>query len=90
MIRNAFIYPIKFYQKNISPHRKACCRFYPSCSQYAAEAISERGVIIGLALASYRLLRCNPLCEGGYDPVKKPRGSAKSACGKDIYKTGGN
>jgi putative membrane protein insertion efficiency factor len=47
------------------------CRFTPSCSHYAVEAVQRRGPIIGLALATWRVLRCNPLSKGGYDPVVK-------------------
>ncbi|HBM15006.1 MAG TPA: membrane protein insertion efficiency factor YidD [Lentisphaeria bacterium] len=46
-----------------------CCRFYPSCSEYSAQAIGKHGVIIGLLLTIYRLLRCQPYCKSGYDPV---------------------
>ena len=60
---------ILFYKRSISPHFPACCRFTPTCSQYAIEAISRFGAIRGMALAIYRILRCNPFCRGGYDPV---------------------
>ena len=60
---------IKFYQKSISPRKIPCCRFIPSCSKYAIEAITVHGAFKGSALAVYRILRCNPLCRGGYDPV---------------------
>ena len=53
----------------ISPLFPDSCRFYPSCSQYAIEAIGKFGAIKGMALAMYRILRCNPFCRGGYDPV---------------------
>ena len=74
-VRGIFILPIRFYQKHISPYKVRCCRFVPSCSAYAVEAIQKRGVIVGLFLAVRRLLRCNPLCrQCGYDPVpEKPR-----------------
>lgn len=55
----------------MSPSLGANCRFYPTCSQYAIEAIEEWGVIIGIFLGLWRLLRCHPLCKGGYDPVPK-------------------
>lgn len=64
---------IKFYRKHISPTKIPCCRFEPTCSQYAIEALQERGVIVGGALSLWRILRCNPLCKGGYDPVPKKK-----------------
>ena len=67
------IWLIRFYQKNISPRKISCCRFTPTCSSYAIEAIQKRGVIVGTALSIWRILRCNPLCKGGYDPVPEKR-----------------
>ncbi len=61
---------IRFYQKNISPIKKPCCRFYPTCSEYAVEAIEKYGALKGSLMAVWRILRCNPFCKGGYDPVK--------------------
>ena len=60
---------IKGYHKHISPLFPQACRFYPTCSMYAVEAIERFGVIRGSLLATYRILRCNPFCRGGYDPV---------------------
>ncbi|MBQ7226751.1 MAG: membrane protein insertion efficiency factor YidD [Clostridia bacterium] len=60
---------IKFYRKAISPFLPSSCRFTPSCSAYALEAIEKFGAIKGSLLATYRILRCNPFCRGGYDPV---------------------
>ena len=60
---------IRFYQKNISPLKKPCCKYYPTCSNYAVEAISRFGAFKGFFLAFYRVLRCNPFSLGGYDPV---------------------
>ena len=60
---------IRFYQRNISPRHPACCRFTPTCSQYALEAVQKYGALKGGFLAIGRILRCNPLCKGGYDPV---------------------
>ncbi len=60
---------VKFYRKAISPLKLPCCRFSPTCSKYAIEAIEVHGAIKGTGLAIWRVLRCNPLCKGGYDPV---------------------
>ena len=61
---------IRFYQRNISPYRPACCRFNPTCSVYALEAIHKYGAIKGGWLALKRLLRCHPFYKGDYyDPV---------------------
>ena len=60
---------IRFYQKNISPLSPPRCRFIPTCSQYALEAVEKYGAVKGGFLALKRILRCNPLCKGGYDPV---------------------
>ncbi|MBQ1961798.1 MAG: membrane protein insertion efficiency factor YidD [Clostridia bacterium] len=64
---------IRFYQKNISPAKLPCCRFTPSCSAYAIEAIRIHGCLKGTVLAFWRILRCNPLCRGGYDPVPEKK-----------------
>ncbi len=61
---------IKFYRKKISPLKKPCCRFYPTCSTYALEAITKYGVLKGGFLAIKRVLKCHPFNAGGYDPLK--------------------
>ena len=63
------LFLIKGYKKWISPLLGERCRFYPSCSEYTYEAIEKYGALKGVALGAYRLLRCNPFCKGGYDPV---------------------
>lgn len=63
------ILPIRFYQRCISPLTPPACRFTPTCSQYAVEAIRKHGPFKGLALAIWRILRCNPWGGSGYDPV---------------------
>jgi hypothetical protein len=63
------ILPIRFYQYAISPMMAPRCRFFPTCSAYAEEAIRQHGAGRGLYLATKRLLRCHPFAEGGYDPV---------------------
>jgi putative membrane protein insertion efficiency factor len=60
---------IKFYQRRISRFLPSMCRFTPTCSEYAAQAIRSRGFWVGTWLAAKRIARCNPLCKGGYDPV---------------------
>ena len=60
---------IEFYQKNISPNKPQCCRFDPVCSTYAKQAFLRHGFFGGFLLAVCRVLRCNPLCRAGYDPV---------------------
>ena len=60
---------INLYRKFLSPILPRSCRFEPSCSQYALEAIERFGAIRGSILSVYRILRCNPFCRGGYDPV---------------------
>ena len=60
---------IKAYRKLISPLLPNACRFTPTCSQYALEALDKHGAIKGSILAIWRVLRCNPFCRGGYDPV---------------------
>jgi putative membrane protein insertion efficiency factor len=62
---------IRGYQALISPALPRSCKYYPSCSQYAIDALTEYGVLRGLVLSSWRLLRCNPLSYGGYDPVER-------------------
>ncbi|MCX6096124.1 MAG: membrane protein insertion efficiency factor YidD [Candidatus Bipolaricaulota bacterium] len=57
------------YQRFVSPAFPACCRFYPSCSQFAREAVRKHGALRGGCLALRRLLRCHPLRPGGVDPV---------------------
>jgi len=60
---------IRFYQKAISPYLPRSCRFYPTCSDYAIQAIQRHGISKGLGLALIRILKCNPFHPGGYDPV---------------------
>jgi len=60
---------IKFYQYAISPHLPKSCRYYPTCSAYAYEAVSKHGIIRGGFLSFKRIMRCHPFHAGGYDPV---------------------
>ncbi len=65
--------PIVAYQKLISPAIPRRCKYEPTCSRYAVEAIRQYGILRGLVLAGWRLLRCNPWSYGGYDPVESQR-----------------
>jgi putative membrane protein insertion efficiency factor len=74
LARRAAIWPVLAYQRWLSPlKRHPTCRFAPTCSAYAVEAIGHRGVVLGFALAFWRILRCNPLFAGGFDPVPRRR-----------------
>ncbi|MBO5212978.1 MAG: membrane protein insertion efficiency factor YidD [Clostridia bacterium] len=68
-MKRIFKFFIKGYRKLISPLKRPCCRFTPTCSQYALDAIDKFGAIRGMLLAIWRVLRCNPFGKGGYDPV---------------------
>ena len=67
--KRALLWLIRFYRAAISPAHRPCCRFIPTCSQYALEAVEKYGAAKGGYLALRRILRCNPFCKGGYDPV---------------------
>ncbi len=69
MLRRLFILPIRFYRAAISPMFPPVCRFTPTCSQYAIEAIMRHGVVRGSWLALRRIARCHPWGGSGYDPV---------------------
>lgn len=69
IIRKPLLVMIRFYQRCISPHFPGRCRFMPTCSQYAYEAVAKYGVVKGGFLSLKRLLKCNPFFKGGYDPV---------------------
>lgn len=70
MMKKVLLKLILFYRRNISPYKGgASCRFIPTCSQYAYEAIEKYGILKGGALSVWRILRCNPFGKGGYDPV---------------------
>jgi putative membrane protein insertion efficiency factor len=71
LIRGVMTALIRFYQVVISPHIGNCCRFEPSCSQYAIEALQIHGVIKGSWLGFKRIMRCHPFGASGYDPVPK-------------------
>jgi uncharacterized protein len=65
--------PIELYSRVISPALPPRCRYEPSCSRYASQAIAQFGILRGLVLAGWRLVRCNPWSHGGFDPVHQQR-----------------
>lgn len=69
MMKRLMLACIHFYRRQISPHTPPSCRFTPTCSQYAMTAIERFGGWRGGWMALWRILRCNPFCKGGYDPV---------------------
>jgi hypothetical protein len=71
--REVLVAPIRAYQRVVSPLLGPRCRYAPSCSDYAIDAIRELGVVRGLVLAGWRVLRCNPFSDGGLDPVSAQR-----------------
>jgi uncharacterized protein len=71
--RRLVLAPIRFYQRAISPLLPRRCKYHPTCSQYAVEAVREFGALRGAVLAAWRVLRCNPFSHGGYDPVDQQR-----------------
>jgi putative membrane protein insertion efficiency factor len=73
VVRRIATAPLKLYQVIISPALGPRCKFYPSCSEYAVQAIMRFGILRGLVLAAWRLLRCNPFSHGGFDPVENQR-----------------
>jgi putative membrane protein insertion efficiency factor len=75
------IYLIQLYRHMISPLRLPTCRFTPSCSQYAVEALAEFGLLRGTCLAAVRLAKCGPWHRGGWDPVPERRGAGTQVWG---------
>jgi len=67
----AMVLLVRAYQVTVGPLLGPCCRYAPSCSSYAIEALKVHGVVRGLVLAAWRVLRCHPFAEGGYDPVPR-------------------
>jgi uncharacterized protein len=68
-LRNIVLAPVLLYQRAVSPLLPRRCRYEPTCSRYAVQAVQEFGILRGLVLAVWRLLRCNPFSPGGFDPV---------------------
>lgn len=71
--RRVVVAPIRCYRRFVSPALPQRCKYAPSCSAYAEQAIEQYGILRGLVLAAWRLLRCNPFSHGGYDPVDAQR-----------------
>lgn len=76
-MKKVLIQFVRFYQVAISSHRPACCKYIPTCSAYAIEALERFGALKGSALAIWRILRCNPFSRGGYDPVPEKKEKVK-------------
>jgi putative membrane protein insertion efficiency factor len=72
-VRHLALVPVHFYRRVISPLLPRRCKYEPTCSTYAVQAIEELGVARGTVLAAWRVLRCNPWSHGGYDPVSAQR-----------------
>lgn len=68
-LRELLVLPIRFYMRFISPLKPATCRFRPSCSEYGLDSIRAHGVVKGLVLTSWRILRCQPFGTPGFDPT---------------------
>nr|WP_058304629.1 membrane protein insertion efficiency factor YidD [Gorillibacterium timonense] len=76
--------PVRFYRKYISPLKPPRCRYYPTCSQYALDALEEYGAVQGMWMATKRICRCHPFHPGGIDPVPpNPRKRTNPAEGKE-------
>jgi putative membrane protein insertion efficiency factor len=69
-LRGILVAPIRLYQRTLSPALPARCKYHPSCSEYAVQAVRRYGVLRGVVLAGWRLLRCNPWSHGGVDFVE--------------------
>ena len=76
----ALLYSLRGYKWLVSPWLPPSCRYVPTCSEYAMEAIERYGAVRGAAMAIWRVLRCHPFVEGGYDPVVRERAVSGSGC----------
>ena len=72
---------VRLYQKILSPILGPHCRFSPTCSDYVIQALRKRGLFVGFALGTWRILRCNPFCKGGHDPVPEKKRKADGKAG---------
>lgn len=71
VVKNTALGFLRAYKRVLSPMFPPSCRYWPTCSEYAIEAVEQRGSMIGIALAIWRVLRCHPFARGGYDPVRR-------------------
>ena len=93
LLVSVVLLPVVVYRRVLSPLKRApTCRYLPTCSQYAIDAVTSRGIVVGSALAVWRVLRCNPLLAGGYDPVPRrgklsvfPRVPHAHRCGQEHH-----
>ena len=72
-MKRLIVSALRYYKARISPQLPPACRYTPTCSEYAIEAIERRGVLVGGFLAAKRVISCNPFSRGGYDPVREAR-----------------
>ena len=86
-LRRVVVAPIRLYQTIVSPALPRHCKYEPTCSRYAVQAIGRYGILRGLVLAGWRLLRCNPFSHGGFDPVEAQRLFGGGAAGAHGSKT---
>ena len=84
-ITTTLVWGVRGYRLAVSPHLPPSCRFTPTCSKYAIEALERKGLFVGTCLAIRRLLRCHPFHPGGYDPVERPDGldGSEGSCSLD-------
>ena len=84
--QNAVLFLLRAYKRALSPLLPPACRYVPSCSEYAMEAVERHGALRGGRMAVWRLLRCHPLARGGYDPVALEDVSGEGASGRPSWK----
>ncbi len=81
-LQDAFLAPVRLYRRYLSPLKPVpSCRFHPTCSEYAIQAVETHGVLKGAVLATWRVLRCHPYNPGGFDPVPPRTGAARGGHG---------
>ena len=82
--RDLLLYLLRSYKWAISPMFLPACRYVPSCSEYAMEAVERYGALRGIAMAAWRVLRCHPFAKGGYDPVVKEQNSSAACLAAEV------